>query len=244
MPLFAGLVLILDIICVAHAIYKRQPVLWYFIIVALPFVGSTMYLLTELLPRARANPAVRQARENLSRALDPDREVREARAALDDLDTAENRKRLADALVATNSFAEARELYESTLTGAHADDPALMMGLARALFGLEDYAAVRHTLDRLRAAWPNFQSAEGHMLYARAHEEMGELDQALDEYEALTGYFRGEEARLRYGLLLLRMGRDEEADAQFRQIVESVKSGSTSYAREQKPWYDLAKQQL
>lgn len=244
MPLFAGLVLILDVICVAHAIYKRQPVLWYFIIVALPFVGATMYLLTELLPRARANPGMRQAKENLSRTLDPEREVRAARAALEDLDTAENRKRLADALVASKNFAEAKEHYESTLTGAHADDPALMMGLARALFGLEDYAGVRHTLDRLREAWPDFQSAEGHMLYARAHEAMGELDQALAEYEALTSYFRGEEARLRYGLLLLRMGRDEAADAQFRQVVKSVKSGSAGYAREQKPWYDLAKQQL
>lgn len=57
MPLFASLVLILDVICIGHAVYKRQPGLWYFVIVALPFVGATMYLMTELLPRARAHPA-------------------------------------------------------------------------------------------------------------------------------------------------------------------------------------------
>lgn len=51
MPLFASLVLLLDVICIGHAAWKRQPALWFFVIVALPFVGATMYLLTELLPR-------------------------------------------------------------------------------------------------------------------------------------------------------------------------------------------------
>jgi hypothetical protein len=244
MPLFASLVLILDVICVGHAAYKRQPALWYFVIVALPFVGSTMYLMTELLPRARANPAVRQTTANVKRSIDPDKEIRAARAALEELDTAENRKRLAEALAARGSYVEAKELYESALTGAHADDPALMMGLARAQFGLEDYAGVRATLDALREAWPDFQSPEGHMMYARAHEAMGELDRALMEYEALAGYFIGEEARWRYGMLLLRMGRQEEAEAQFHRIAQSVESGSRIYRKEQKAWYDLAKQQL
>jgi hypothetical protein len=244
MPLFVSLVLLLDIICIGHAVYKRQPGLWFFVIVALPFVGATMYLMTELLPRARSNPATRQAAAGLGRAIDPDKEIRAARIALEEMDTAENRKRLADALVVRGHHAEARELYESTLTGAHEDDPALMMGLARALFGLEEYTGVRNTLDLLRDTWPEFQSPEGHMLYARAHEAMGEMDRALTEYAALAGYFRGEEARWRYGMLLLRMGREEEAEAQFQAVVQSVETGSRIYQKDQKVWYDMAKQQL
>lgn len=244
MPHFAGLVLVLDVICLAHAVFKRQPALWYFVIVALPFVGATMYLLTELLPSARSSPTARRMKAGVSEAIDPDREVRAARQALEKLDTAENRKRLGDALVARKSYSEARDIYESALTGAHADDPHMLMGLSRALFGLEDYSGVRDTLDRLRAAWPDYQSPDGHMLYARAHEAMGELDQALEEYEALAGYYPGEEARLRYGRLLLRLGRDEEADAQFRLVIQSVESGSRNYAREQKAWYEMAKRQL
>ena len=244
MPLFASLVLLLDVICIGHDVYKRQPALWIFVIVALPFVGATMYLMTELLPRARANPVSRQAAADLGRAVNPDKEIRAAQAALEEMDTAENRKRLADALVARGRHLEARELYESTLTGAQEDDPALMMGLTRALFGLEDYAGVCATLDRLREAWPDFQSPEGHMLYARAHEELGEMDRALTEYEALAGYFPGEEARFRYGMLLLRMGREEEAEAQFQVVVRSAESGSRIYQKDQKTWYDMAKQQL
>lgn len=244
MPLFAGLVLLLNVICVGHAAHKRQPALWFFVIIALPFVGATMYLMTELLPRARANPAARQAATGLGRAIDPEKEIRASRDALEELDTAETRKRLADALVARGRHAEAREMYESTLTGAHEDDPALMMGLTRALFGLEDYTGVRVTLDRLREAWPDFQSPEGHMMYARAHEGMGEMDKALIEYAALADYFKGEEARCRHGMLLLRMGREEEAEARFREIAQSVESGSRLYQKSEKTWYDMAKQQL
>ena len=244
MPLLAGILLILDAICVGHAAYKRQPALWFFVIIALPFVGAAMYLITEVLPRVRANPVTREAAAGLGRAIDPEKEIRAARAALEEMDTAENRKRLADALVLRGRYAEAREIYESTLIGAHEDDPALMMGLTRALFGLEDWAGVRLTLDRLREAWPDFQSPEAHMFYARAHEAMGELEQALTEYEALAGYYPGEEARYRLGLLLLRLGREEEAEAQFRIIMQSVETGSAAYAREQKEWSVLAKQQL
>lgn len=244
MPMFASLVLVLDVICLGHAAWRRQPALWYIIILALPFVGATMYLMTELLPRAGANPAARQAARGLGRALDPDKEIRAARAALEELGTAENRKRLADALVVRGHYGEAREIYEATLTGAHANDPDLMMGLARALFGLEEYTAVRATLDALREAWPDFQSPEGHMIYARAHEGMGELDQALTEYEALAGYARGEEARCRYAMLLLRLGREDEAEAQFRRIVQSVEDGSRVYRKDMKTWYDMARQQL
>lgn len=244
MPFLAGIMLILDALCVGHAAYKRQPALWFFVIVALPFVGATMYLITEILPRVRASAVTREAAAGLGHAIDPDKEIRAARAALEELDTAENRRRLADALVARGRYAEARDIFESTLTGAHEDDPALMMGLTRALFGLEDWAGVRRTLERLREAWPDFQSPEGHMLYARAQEASGELDQALTEYEALARYYRGEEARYRYGLLLLRLGREEEAEVQFRAVVKSVETGSSAYAREQKEWSSLAKQQL
>jgi hypothetical protein len=243
-PLFASLILLLDVICVGHAVYKRQPALWYFVIVALPFVGATMYLMTELLPRARAHPATRKAAADLGRAVNPDKDVRAARAALDEMDSAENRKQLADALVEQGRHDEAREIYEGALTGAHEDDQALTMGLVRALFGLEDYAGVRARLDRLRKAWPDFQSPEAHMFYARALDSMGEMDRALVEYEALAGYYPGEEARYRYGMLLLRMGRVEEAEAQFQIVVQSVETGSRIYRKDQQVWYDMAKQQL
>ena len=244
MPLLAALALALDAACIVHALRARQPYYWYIIIISLPTIGAAIYFFSEILPDIMHSRAAREAASDLGRVIDPAREIREATAALRLTDTAENRKRLAEALCADKRFDEARTLYETALEGAHADDPALMMGLTRSLFGLQDYAGVCDTLDRLRTANPDFESPEGHMLYARAREGMGDLDQAAVEYESLAGYYPGEEARCRYALLLQRLGQVDEARDIFQAVVTSVETAPKTYFRAQRDWYQVAKNNL
>ena len=82
------------------------------------------------------------------------------------------------------------------------DEPAYALGKAQAQFGLNRPADALATLDDLKERWPDFESAEGHLLYARSLAEVGRVDEALDEYHALAAYFPGAEARVRYGMLL------------------------------------------
>ena len=82
------------------------------------------------------------------------------------------------------------------------------------------------------------------MLYARAREGLGELDLAAVEYESLTGYYPGEEARCRYGLLLQRQGQVDEARAVFESVVASVETAPKPYFRAQRDWYQVAKSNL
>ena len=63
----------------------------------------------------------------------------------------------------------------------------------------------------LQKRWPDFQSADGHLLYARALTEGGRIDEALEEYHALVAYAPSAEARVRYGMLLRMVGRTAEA---------------------------------
>ena len=244
MPLLAALALALDAACIVHALRARQPYYWYIIIISLPTIGAAIYFFSEMLPDIAHSRAAREAASDLGKVIDPAREIREATAALRLTDTAENRKRLAEALIATERYDEARTMYETALDGAHADDPALMMGLTRALFGLKEYRAVCETLDQLREANPDFESAEGHMLYARAREGLGDIDQALVEYESLSNYYPGEEARCRYGLLLQRSGDVDGARAQFEMVVRSVETAPKPYFRAQRDWYQVAKNNL
>ena len=244
MPLLAALALALDAACIVHALRARQPYYWFIIIISLPTIGAAIYFFSEILPDIAHSRAAREAASDLGKVIDPAREIREATAALRLTDTAENRKRLAEALYADERYDEARTMYETALDGAHADDPALMMGLTRALFGLKEYRAVCETLDRLRESNPDFESAEGHMLYARAREGMGDIEQALVEYESLAGYYPGEEARCRYGLLLQRSGDVDGARAQFEMVVRSVETAPKPYFRAQRDWYQVAKNNL
>ncbi len=96
----------------------------------------------------------------------------------------------------------------------------------------------------MRAANPDFQSADAHLLYARALEACGRESDALVEYDALVGYFPGVEARCRLGLLLERLGRKDDARDAYRHVVRSLDKAGRSFRDSQREWYDLARQRL
>jgi hypothetical protein len=133
---------------------------------------------------------------------------------------------------------------QSCLAGVHATDHTLMLGLARAQFALDDHASACETLDRLRAAHPDLNCPDGHLLYARSKERQGELEQALTEYAALAEYYPGEEARCRLALLLQKTGRVAEARTLFQHVVRSVDRASKLYHRSERDWYEVARRNL
>jgi hypothetical protein len=96
----------------------------------------------------------------------------------------------------------------------------------------------------LRKRWPDYQSAEAHLLYARALEESGRTDDALYEYQAVANYYPGAEARVRYGLLLDKAGRQSEAKAVFTEVLTQLKRAPKYVRRVQAAWIALAEKAL
>jgi hypothetical protein len=119
-----------------------------------------------------------------------------------------------------------------------------MLGLARAQFALDDHAGACATLDRLRAAHPDLDCPDGHLLYARSKEQQGDVEEALIEYAALAAYYPGEEPRCRLALLLQKSGRVAEARTLFEQVVRSVERASKLYWRAERDWYEVARRNL
>ena len=238
------LVLGLQLLCAAHVIRTGRPCQWLFIILALPLAGCLAYFLLEILPDLSHSRAARQAVRDIGAVIDPERELRERAERAAEADTVANRTALAEELLRLGRPTDAKRLFESCLTGIHATDHALMLGLAQARFALEDYAGACETLDRLRAAHTGLDCPEGHLLYARSKEQQGEVEQALIEYVALAGYHPGEEARCRLALLLQKTGRVAEARALFEQVVRSVERASKVYYRAERDWYEVARRNL
>lgn len=119
--------------------------------------------------------------------------------------------------------------------------PALpMLGLARSQFALNLHAEARQTLDALIAANPTFRSSDGHLLYARCLEASGDTAAAIHEYEALVEGFLGEEARVRFGLLLKREGRAAQATDVFNTVLKRSRVAPAYYQREQREWIEIA----
>ena len=244
MPALGLLILAAQVLCVAHVVRTGRPFSWIYLIVFAPLVGTIVYLGVEVLPGLYRGPTARQAATRVVKVLDPCRGVREAWRRLEMSPTVQNRTALAQEYLAVGQPRDAVALYREALSGIHATDPALMLGLARALFTLGDTAEVLATLDRLREANPDYTSPEGHLLYARSLEMEGRTAEALSEYAALIAYYPGQEARCRYALLLQMTGRVAEARNLFEEIRKAIDYGPRHQYREQREWYELARRVL
>ncbi len=244
MPLFGALFLIAQIACAVHVMRTGRNTYWIYLVVFLPVIGMAAYFLAEILPEMIGSRSGRLAAAGLVQTIDPGRGVRRALREVQVAPTTHNKIALAESYLASGQIDAAIALYREVLTGIHATDPAIMLGLARALFAAGDMAETQAVLERLREANPDYASPEGHLLYARSLELQDKLAPALAEYAALAPYYPGQEARCRYALLLARTGRPAEARQIFQEICHSIDLGPRHQYREQREWYGIAKREL
>ena len=206
MPLIGGLHILITIGLAVHAMKSGRPYWWLYIILFVPLFGAIAYVLFEILPEAAHTRRGREVQANIGTLLDPDREWRERVRQAELVDSVDAKRALAEECMRKGRWADAIGLYEAAARGIFADDPAILTGLAEAQIGAENPGGAIATLDKLRAAHPGMRSQDGHLLYARALETAGRIPEALAEYEAVSKYFAGFEARVRWGLLLLKQG--------------------------------------
>jgi hypothetical protein len=240
----ALVVLLLDITLVYHASKTGRLLPWAFIILLLPLVGALAYIVVELVPEWLGSPGAQQARRRVAGKLDPEKRYRELSDRLAGSDTIANRDALAAECLKIGRFDEAERHYEHVLKLPMGSEPVYALGKAQAQFGLNRPADALATLDDLKAQWPDFESADGHLLYARSLAELGRIDEALDEYHAVSGYFPGAEARVRYGMLLRMAGRNAEARVVFNELLLQMKRAPKYLREAQAEWLSIAEKQL
>ncbi len=238
-PLFI-LSALLQIGCAVHVVRTGRPMYWIFLLLIGSYVAIAVYLFAEVLPGLGQSRTARRALTGARDRIDPERRKREATRQLDVADTLDNRRRLAQESYNSGDYQQAAELYRSGLRGLYQTDPDLMLGLARSQFALNLHAEARQTLDALIAANPDFRSSDGHLLYARCLEALGDIPAAIHEYESLAEGFPGEEARVRFGLLLKREGRTAQASDVFNTVLKRSRVAPKYYQREQREWIDVA----
>jgi hypothetical protein len=135
-------------------------------------------------------------------------------------------------------------IYQTCLTGLFADDPKLLLGYAHARYAAGDAAGARQTLDELIQKNPDFKSADGHLLYARALDAEGNTEKALSEFAALAEYFPGAEAGVRYAVLLKRLGKREQAQQTLKALLDRAKYAPAHYKKAQRTWLDEAHREM
>jgi hypothetical protein len=240
--IYSGAPILLLIVCVVHAIRTGRIFPWIYIIVFLPLIGSLIYIGMEILPEFIGSRRARRLGASVRELADPHRGLREAHRTAGFVGSVDSKRTLAEEYMARGRYADARTVYSDALQGQFKDDTALLYGLARAQFLCGDGAATQLSLDAIQAADPNYASADAHLLYARALELQEKDSEALEEYRKLVRYYPGEEARARFGLLLKKLGRVDEAKPIFQEILHLLDGAPARYRRAQKEWGDIAKQ--
>ncbi|MBI3561605.1 MAG: tetratricopeptide repeat protein [Gammaproteobacteria bacterium] len=241
---FIILSVVIQLALVIHIIKTGRSVTWVFIVLIFPLIGTLAYLIIELLPELTSSRTGRGLRRNFSKTLNPDKNLNTASQNLAVADTVQNAMTLATEYLEKSKYAEAKELFAKSLKGIHADDPPLLLGLARAQFGLGEFNAAKQTLDTLKEKNPTFKSVEGHLLYARTQEQLGNTADAIHEYEALCSYYPGPEPCCRLALILKSSGNLTRASELFQSVLNTSKISGKHYNNFHKEWIALARREI
>jgi len=233
-----------QIAMLVHALRTRREQMWIYVLALLPGVGSLAYFAAEFVPWLMSSPDARRAARSLTKALDPERDLRRYAAEARLSDTVDAKLKLAEELASAKRYDDAIEAYRGCLTGLFAHEPKIMLALASVQFEKGEAAAARDTLEALTENNREFRSAEGHLLYARALEEAGDLEKARDAYGAVSRYYPGAEATARYGVLLKRLGDADGAKRAFKEVLDGAELAPRHVRRYNKPWIEIARREM
>lgn len=243
MPIFIASIA-LQVACIVHVMRTGRNQMWIMIIVFASIIGCIAYFIVEVMPSFGLNRQIRQAKAQVGAALDPERDLRDARKRLDPADTPANRIDTADALVMLGRHKEAVPLYRQALAKIGASDGRTGEKLALAMFESGDATNAITQLDTLPSTRSIADQDRRALIRAKSMELLGRDDDAATIYAEIVTRVTGEEVRCRYAALLLRQGKRESARVTLEEVELRMKSMSRGQRSAEAPMYSWAMTEL
>ena len=239
-----GISLVVQLLCAVHCVRNGRNGMWLMVIVFFSIPGCLAYGFFEILPQYAGRREVRAAKQAAVRKLDPERDIRSAREALELADTAANRTRLGDALADKGSWAEASTHYREALARAPGVDRAGQFKLARAELEAGNAAAARDLFEKLPQSGSPSENDRAALYLARSLEECGETGEALALYADVGDRMPGGEPLCRQAALLIANGRQAEALPVLAEVERRVKRLDRFERARESDMYDWAARTL
>jgi hypothetical protein len=233
-----------------HIIRSGRSPIWLLGLALASFAGYgpfiwLAYLVFAVIPDLMGSHGARKFKANLKDVADPGRAYREAKRDVARIGSVDAKRALAEESLKRGLHADAVALYEDAMSGPLGDgDPTLLKGMARAKLLSGDPVASEQWFLKLKELDPKAFDTDSELDYARALEEQGRIDEALVQYEKVAPRYSGEEARVRFALLLQKKGDNDRAQALFREAIEAVQDAPSYYRSLQTEWIRIAKQNL
>jgi hypothetical protein len=236
--------LLFSVLLCVHVVRSGNSLYWIFLILFVPFLGGLVYLIAVVVPEFTGGTRAKRMGMAARDALDPTREYRTAKAAVDDSPTVHNRMRLAAAAASLGRYPEAEQLYGEAMQGMYADDPALLLGRANALLELGRAPEAMPLIDKLIEEQGTTLSPTTALSQARALEALGHYAEADAAFQWAAGRLPGLEGVARYAAFLARTGRKQEAADNLAEIDRRIERANPQFRREGRAWRDLAAQAM
>jgi hypothetical protein len=238
-----GLIVIVPFLiwmCV-HVVRSGREIFWIWIIlVVFPPIGALVYFIAIVLPELLHGPTARKVGRAARESLDPMRSYRDAKTAHDLTPTVHNQMRLAAAAAELGRHDEAEALYAEAAQGVHAEDPALLLGRAKALVELNRPAEALGLLQQLAAQGKEGETPQAVLTFARAYDGLGRADEAARSYEWAAPRLPGLEGVARQAAFLARVGRKAEAAEALAEIDRRLGRANPHFQKEGRAWRDFA----
>jgi hypothetical protein len=228
---------------IIHVLKTGRSRYWIMMLIFMPMIGGIAYFIIEVLPDFSGSIAGQRAVRNVKQTLNPGADLRTNEAAWNQSPNVDNGRRYAQSLLASGKTDEAETIIKQALKGLFSTEPTLLLLKAQLEFEADRTAEAVSTLELLQQHNQDFRSAEGHLLYARALEAEGQIDKAVKEYSAVSGYFPGVEARYRLAVCLAVAGNNSASKAEFDSILNDAKLAPPHFRKSQKIWLDAVKKE-
>jgi hypothetical protein len=185
---------------------------WSFIILFFQPFGAIAYCIIYVLP---ALPVAR----TLNRMFMGNREVRELRAQIHNMDRPYHWAKLGDVYRNRRNWAEAAQAYDEALKREPNNEEA-RFGLGVARLRQQQWQAALDLLEPLVAAKPDYARGEAMLAIAQAWRGLGRAAEALAAYAFLLNSHSYVHAQYEYAALLLENGERDQAKAILQRLVE------------------------
>ncbi len=234
------------IICGIHVVRTGREYYWLWLLFIGGPIGVAIYFFAILLPEllgGRLGGRLRGGRGLWRRLLlwvDPQREYRQATAAVEESPTVGNRMKLAEAATELGRWDEAEKILGDCAVGHWANDPVILYEHALALVELGRWTEALARVDALKKSGAKGDSPQVSLVAARAYAGLAQTSEAEAAFRSAMDRFAGLEAVGRYVAWLAQTGRKEEAEAAMADLNRRYKKVPGPMKGEARIWLGLA----
>ncbi len=228
-----GLHVLIALYFAVHAVRTGQQTYWLFILFSFPLLGSVVYFATVFLPNSRLERGAQKVVRAAAKALDPERELRDARNAFDYTPTAQNQMRLAAALLESGRSDEAAKAYDACLAGPFADDLEIRFGAARAHHASGDFPSALEHIDWIARRNPDFRTDAVALLRARLLGALGRTEEARTAFSAALERFGSFDILAEYAIWAF----ENRDNATARELMTQIEKHSRHWNRHTRDHY-------